>query len=298
MTVVTGHVGGAGLDTDTLLMMLDALDEFVGHELTPQRQLDLDHEDVCPEDLVRAMSDPEQLGVQLVFIPEAFGGMDGGAFDSYRICEVMGRHDIGFATAVFATFLGSDPILVGATDEQRDRWLRGIAEDGVVFAYGATRARRRQRSGFDEDHCRPDRGGRRDHRLPHQRTQAVDLQRIDRRHDHRAGDGTGRAVLVRGPQRHPWLRRSEPGGQTRHSPVEHRRTLPRRRRRSCRPLDRWRRREGARAGTAGVRLHPGRWSPPSVSGEAGRRSTGRSSTRSNVSRVAHRSPRSRASRTS
>ena len=113
MTLVDGHVGGAGLDTDMLLMMLDALGEFVGHELTPERQLELDHEDVCPEDIVRAMSDPEQLGVQLVFIPEAYGGMDGGAFDSYRICEVMARHDIGLATAVFATFLGSDPILVG-----------------------------------------------------------------------------------------------------------------------------------------------------------------------------------------
>ncbi len=138
MTMVTGHVGGAGLDTDTLLMMLDALGDFVGHELTPQRQLDLDHEDVCPEDIVRAMSDPNQLGVQLVFVPEIYGGMDGGAFDSYRICEVMARHDIGLATAVFATFLGSDPILVGATEEQRQRWLRAIAEDGVVFAYGAT----------------------------------------------------------------------------------------------------------------------------------------------------------------
>ncbi|MEM1334909.1 MAG: acyl-CoA dehydrogenase family protein, partial [Actinomycetota bacterium] len=119
MTMVSGHVGGAGLDTDTLLMMLDALGEFVDHELTPKRQLELDHEDVCPEDLVRAMSDPNQLGVQLVFVPEAYGGMDGGAFDSYRICEVMARHDIGLATAVFATFLGSDPILVGATDDQR-----------------------------------------------------------------------------------------------------------------------------------------------------------------------------------
>ncbi len=138
MTMVTGHVGGAGLDTDTLLMMLDALGDFVGHELTPQRQLDLDRDDVCPEDIVRAMSDPNQLGVQLVFVPEVYGGMDGGAFDSYRICEVMARHDIGLATAVFATFLGSDPILVGATDEQRQRWLRAIAEDGVVFAYGAT----------------------------------------------------------------------------------------------------------------------------------------------------------------
>ncbi len=137
-TMTTGHVGGAGLDTDTLVMMLDALGEFVGHALTPQLQLQLDHDDVCPEDLVRAMSDPNQLGVQLIFVPEAYGGMDGGAFDSYRVCEVMARHDIGVATAVFATFLGSDPILVGATEEQKLRWLGAIAEDGLVFAYAAT----------------------------------------------------------------------------------------------------------------------------------------------------------------
>ena len=138
MTEIVHHLGGAGLDTDTLEMMLQALGDFVDHHLTPQRQLDLDRDDLCPEDIVRAMSDPEQLGVQMVFIPEAYGGMDGGAFDSYRICEVMARHDIGLATAVFATFLGSDPILVGATEEQRTRWLRAIAEEGTVFAYGAT----------------------------------------------------------------------------------------------------------------------------------------------------------------
>jgi alkylation response protein AidB-like acyl-CoA dehydrogenase len=134
----SGHLGGAGLDTETLTMMLDALETFVADALPPQRQLDLDRDDACPEDTVRAMSDPGQLGVQLIFVPAAYGGMDGGAFDSYRVCEVMGRHDIGLATAVFATFLGSDPILVGATEEQKRRWLGAIAEKGVVFAYGAT----------------------------------------------------------------------------------------------------------------------------------------------------------------
>jgi alkylation response protein AidB-like acyl-CoA dehydrogenase len=137
-TATSSHFGGAGLDTETLGMMLDALDEYVGHELSEQKMLELDHEDVCPEDMVRAMSDPNLLGVQLVFVPEAYGGMDGGAFDSYRICEVMARHDVGLATAVFATFLGSDPIVVGATEEQKQRWLGMIAEQGLVFAYGAT----------------------------------------------------------------------------------------------------------------------------------------------------------------
>jgi alkylation response protein AidB-like acyl-CoA dehydrogenase len=137
-SAVTGHVGGAGLESADLAMMLDALGEFVRGALTPERQLELDHEDRCPEDTVRAMSDPAQLGVQLLFVPAAYGGMDGGAFDSYRVCEVMARHDIGLATAVFATFLGSDPILVGATEAQKQRWLGAIAEKGLMFAYGAT----------------------------------------------------------------------------------------------------------------------------------------------------------------
>jgi alkylation response protein AidB-like acyl-CoA dehydrogenase len=132
------HLGGAGLDLDSLTMMLEALDDFVGEALPLERQLELDHEDVCPEDVVRAMSDPETLGVQLVFIPEAYGGMDGGAFDSYRVCEVLAGRDLGLATAVFATFLGSDPIVVGATEDQRERWLGEIAEKGVVFAYAAS----------------------------------------------------------------------------------------------------------------------------------------------------------------
>ena len=133
-----GHFGGAGLDLPSLNLMIEALNDFVDAALSPELQLELDHEDRCPEDIVRAMSDPMTLGVQLVFIPEQYGGMDGNAFDSYRVCEVMARKDIGLATAVFATFLGSDPIVVGATEEQKHQWLGAIAEQGVVFAYGAT----------------------------------------------------------------------------------------------------------------------------------------------------------------
>jgi alkylation response protein AidB-like acyl-CoA dehydrogenase len=127
----------AGLDRDILDMMLSSLDDFVAQTLPDSRRLELDHEDVCPEETVRAMCG-EDLGVQLVFIPEEYGGLGGGAFDSYRVCERLARVDIGIATAVFATFLGSDPILVGATPEQRKEWLGRVAEQGIIFAYGAT----------------------------------------------------------------------------------------------------------------------------------------------------------------
>ena len=64
--------------------------------------------------------------------------MGGGAFDVYCVCEEMARIDLGVATAVLATFLGSDPITVGATPEQKKLWLGRIAEEGLLFAYGAT----------------------------------------------------------------------------------------------------------------------------------------------------------------
>src|SRR5450755_1219632 len=64
--------------------------------------------------------------------------MGGGTFDVYCVCEEMARIDLGVATAVLATFLGSDPITVGATPEQKKIWLTKIAEQGILFAYGAT----------------------------------------------------------------------------------------------------------------------------------------------------------------
>ena len=50
----------------------------------------------------------------------------------------MARIDLGVATSLFATFLGSDPITFGATPEQKKKWLGRIADEGILFAYGAT----------------------------------------------------------------------------------------------------------------------------------------------------------------
>ena len=136
-TDLSVNEAAAGLDAETLSMMLAALHDFVSHELPDSRMLELDHEDVCPEDLVRAMCG-EQLGIHLVPIPEAYGGMGGGSFDVYRVCEQMARLDVGLATSVLATFLGSDPLFVGGTPEQKKTWLTRIADSGTLFAYGAT----------------------------------------------------------------------------------------------------------------------------------------------------------------
>jgi alkylation response protein AidB-like acyl-CoA dehydrogenase len=127
----------AGLDRETLELTLDAIRDFARDHLPAETLLDLDARDEFPEALVRRMCG-EELGVQLLFIAEEFGGMGGGAFDVYRVCEVLARIDLGIATGVLATFLGSDPISFGGTPEQKKRWLSRIAEEGLLMAYAAT----------------------------------------------------------------------------------------------------------------------------------------------------------------
>jgi alkylation response protein AidB-like acyl-CoA dehydrogenase len=122
----------------TLKLSLQSLREFAKKRLPDEELIALDERDECPIDIVRHMCDPDQLGIQLLFIPEEFGGFGGGTFDVYCVCEEMARIDLGIATAVLATFLGSDPITVGATPEQKKLWLSRIADEGLLFAYGAT----------------------------------------------------------------------------------------------------------------------------------------------------------------
>ena len=122
----------------TLQLSLKSLRDFAKKRLPDEELIALDERDECPVEIVRHMSNPDQLGIQLLFIPEEYGGMGGSTFDVYLICEQMARIDLGVATSLFATFLGSDPITFGATPEQKKRWLGKIADEGILFAYGAT----------------------------------------------------------------------------------------------------------------------------------------------------------------
>ena len=122
----------------TLKLSLKSLRDFAKKKLPDETLIELDERDECPIEIVRQMCDPDKLGIQLLLVPEEYGGMGGGAFDIYLVCEEMAHIDLGLATSVFATFLGSDPITVGATPEQKKLWLGKIAEEGILFAYGAT----------------------------------------------------------------------------------------------------------------------------------------------------------------
>lgn len=131
-------MAGAGLDVETRGMILDTLKKYAERKLTDEYLLELDHEDRFPEEVLKELNDPMQLGLHLLFIPEEFNGLGGGAYDIYRVSELMASIDLGVATGVLATFLGSDPIRVGGTTQQKAHWMGRIADEALLMAYGAT----------------------------------------------------------------------------------------------------------------------------------------------------------------
>ena len=99
------------LDTDTLEMVLKELRKYADKELKPEYLRELDERDEFPAEVLKDLYNPEKIGLHLIFIPEEYGGLGGGAYDIYRVSELMARIDLGIATGVLATFLGTDPIL-------------------------------------------------------------------------------------------------------------------------------------------------------------------------------------------
>lgn len=128
----------AGLDKETRELILSTLRTYAARRLTPEFLIQLDSRDEFPHQVLAELYDPAHLGLHLLFIPEEYGGLGGSAYDIYRISELMASIDLGIATAVLATFLGTDPLTVGGTPEQKKYWMTRIAEEALLVAYGAT----------------------------------------------------------------------------------------------------------------------------------------------------------------
>ena len=126
-----------GLDLESRQMVVDTVRQLGKKLLSKENIRKWDKEEVFPEAEIREMLGPE-IGLQLLFIPEEYGGMGGGARDCCKVTEETAKICLGVATGFFAIQLGTDPILVGATEAQKEKWLGRIAEGGSLVAYAVT----------------------------------------------------------------------------------------------------------------------------------------------------------------
>jgi alkylation response protein AidB-like acyl-CoA dehydrogenase len=90
----------------------------------------------CPTDLLAEMG---QLGLLGMLVPEPWGGIGMSTVGFVAAMEQIGLADQSVAAAWQAhVTIGSLPLLLFGNDDQRERWLRPLAEGRVLGAFGLT----------------------------------------------------------------------------------------------------------------------------------------------------------------
>ena len=92
----------AGLDSESRQMILDTVAQLKKRLLTRERIIEFDRKEIFPEDVIREMLGPE-IGLQLLMIPESYGGLGGGARDSCAVTREMAKVCLGITTAFFGS---------------------------------------------------------------------------------------------------------------------------------------------------------------------------------------------------
>jgi alkylation response protein AidB-like acyl-CoA dehydrogenase len=96
-----------------------------------------DKEGIFPRDIIEACS---QAGLSGVYIPEEYGGFGGGVMELVIVTEELSIGCVGISTSYAATALGTFPIIIAGTEDQKKKYLPGIAAGEKLAAFGLTEA--------------------------------------------------------------------------------------------------------------------------------------------------------------
>ncbi|MFB6082047.1 MAG: acyl-CoA dehydrogenase family protein [Halanaeroarchaeum sp.] len=116
-------------------MTRDTVREFAAEEIEPIAQ-EIEDEHRFPEEVFDRLADLDVMGVP---IDEEYGGLGGGQLLYSLVTEELGAASgsVGLSYAAHVS-LGSKPIDMFGTDEQKERWLRPLAEGEHMGAWALT----------------------------------------------------------------------------------------------------------------------------------------------------------------
>ena len=121
--------------TESERALVDLCREFAQKEIATRAPLAWE-EARCPTDLLREMG---SLGLLGILIPEEWGGIGMSTVGFVAAMEQIGLADQSVAAAWQAhVTIGSLPLYLFGSDEQRERWLRPLAEGRALGAFGLT----------------------------------------------------------------------------------------------------------------------------------------------------------------
>jgi butyryl-CoA dehydrogenase len=105
----------------------------VAEKYVRPRAAELDRTGEYGWDILEAL---KSYGLTGVWVPEEYGGRGSGVLDLCLIVEQLSRACGGVGVAYAVNALGSFPIILGGTDEQKETYLPAIASGDSLIAFG------------------------------------------------------------------------------------------------------------------------------------------------------------------
>src|SRR5881398_255776 len=131
------HVTAGGVSfglTDEQKALRDLAHDFAEREIRPKER-EYDEGSIHPADVI---AKAHELGLMNVHIPEAYGGLELGAFEGLLIGEELCWGCSGIGTAIAANGLGHGPVIIAGTEEQKREWLPPLVDESLLTSFALT----------------------------------------------------------------------------------------------------------------------------------------------------------------
>ncbi|MBN2654506.1 MAG: acyl-CoA dehydrogenase family protein [Nitrospirae bacterium] len=122
--------------TEEQQMIRDLAKQIAEERVLPVRA-ELDEKGEFPWDIMKVLAQSDLFGL---FIPEEYGGLGKGSLELCLAVEELSRVCVGVSTTYAANALGTYPITLFGSEEQKNKYLPDIAAGKKLVAFGLTEA--------------------------------------------------------------------------------------------------------------------------------------------------------------
>ena len=120
--------------TEDQMMIRDLVRRIAEEKIVPVRH-ELDEKEEFPWEIMKVLAQADLFGL---FIPEEYGGLGKGHLELCIAVEELSRACLGVSTSYAANALGTYPILLFGSDDQKKKYLPDIASGRRLVAFGLT----------------------------------------------------------------------------------------------------------------------------------------------------------------
>ena len=122
--------------TEDQMMIKELARQIAEEKVVPVRE-ELDEKEEFPWEIMKVLAQSDLLGL---YIPEKYGGLGKGCLELCIVIEELSRACLGVSTTYAANALGTYPILLFGSEEQKGKYLPDIAAGERLVAFAITEA--------------------------------------------------------------------------------------------------------------------------------------------------------------